>query len=370
MSIITSNSITNHIEVEKLSDLFYGDAKADSFPIGCTAHVAEDDSIWKCVLNAAQSRHEWELQSSPIYTESRFSWETNAIPLISANAPTGVMRNRYPMLPTRSFSSDQSVTKSTLEVDVSGSGYVPLVYGVDYGFLPRTPQLIGAPGIGIGYGLQSFPYGAGGPRSSIADQAVGFAVDPAIAAGLNASSRFRFTWTERELKIAASGAKAGVIETIAPFGSEPSFSESYAVAHAVNLGNFPNMPMQYGVGQFAVFFNAVSDCVVEIWRRTHRTAGGAYRDNKNKKVGLRRLSTGLTLLDRTQPGVFYGTMLDVFSGNLSHEQEYHWCYWSDRYQARSKMSDLPIFRSSYKKLTTTTNQVIFRSGNVFWVGLR
>jgi hypothetical protein len=371
MAIIISNSVTNHIEVEKLSDLFAGEASASAFPIGVTAHVVDDDSTWICVLNSTQTGHVWTLHNSSIYTESRFTWETNAESLISGNAPTGIMRNRYPMLPLRSFSSDQLVTRSVLELDASGSGaYSPLTYGVDYGLLPRTPELVGGPGIGIGYGLQSRASGAGGPRSTIADQAVGFAVDQGISATLTPSSRFRFTWTERELKIAANGAKAGVLETVPPFGSEPSFVEKYGVAHAPNVGTFPNMPKQYAVGQFAVFFNAVSDCCVEIWRRPHRTSAGAYRDGRNKKVGLRRLSTGLTLLDRTKTGVFYGTMLDVFSTNWSHEQEYRWCYWSDRYQARSRMSDLPIFRSSYRWLTTSTTQGIFRSGNVFWVGLR
>lgn len=371
MGIINSNSVTNHIEVENLPDLFTGEALAPAFPTGQTAHVVEDDSTWICVLNSTQTSHVWTLHSSSVYTETRLSWTTNAIPLIANNLPTASMRNRYPILPTRSFSSDQSVTRSTLELDVTGGGtFVPLTYGSDYGLVPRTPEVVGAPAIGIGYGLQSRAYGSGGPRANIADQAVGFAVEAGIAAALTTASVFRFTWIERELLLSATGAKAGVAEQVAPFSSEPMFVDGYAVAHAGSLATFPNMPNGYAIGQFGVFFNSIDDCVVEVWRRSHRTEAGAYRDNRNLQKGLRRLSTGVTLLDRSKVGIFVGTANDIFFGNWSHEQEYHWCYWSERYQARSKMSRESIFRLGYKRLTVSMPQSTFRSGNVFWIGLR
>lgn len=373
MAIIQVSSISkHHIIVDKLPDLDSGTGDAANFVIGTTAYVVEEESNWICELDTVTNRHFWKFLSASLFFESRMTWAVAAEPLISGNAPTANMRNRYPMLPTRNFSSNQLVSKTTLELDVSGGGsFVPLEYGVDYGLLPRTPELIAAPGIGIGFGLQSRAYGAGGPRSSVSDQAVGFAVTQDIAATLSTSSQFRFSWTERTLSVQAVGAKAAVVETTRPFTDEPSFSEAYAVAHANNsTGSFPNMPKQYSVGQFGVFFNSVANTQIEVWRRSYRTNGGAYRDRSSRQVGLRRMSTGLTLLDRARTDVFFGTALDIFSSNWSHQVEYHWCYWSESLQARSPFSDLPIFRASLRWLTTNTPQSTFRAGNVFWIGLR
>lgn len=371
MGILAKTSSQNHLEVESFSDLFTGGGVAAEWAAGTTAHVRADGSQWSCNLVGSDLHHEWGFVSSPLYTESSLSWKTSAMPLVSGNAPSGTMRSWYAILPTRNFSSDQSISRTSLEVDYAGSGtFVPLVYGVDYGLLPRTPMVTGAPGIGIGYGLQSRPYGGGGPRASVSDQAVGFAVSSSVSAATTSSSVFRFAWKERTLLAEAFGAKAAIIETVAPFTSEPSFSTPYAVAHANSVVSFPNMPKQYPLGSFAVFFHPIEGYRVEIWRRPHRTEGGSYRDTRNLQVGLRRLSTGLSLLDRTQDGVFFGTVLDVFASYYSHEQEYRWCYWSDELQARSRMSDLPIFRSGFRWMNTNTTQVIFRSGNIFWIGLR
>lgn len=372
MSIAANTGISkSHIVVTDLADLFSTVGVADNYVIGTTAFVTSEQSNWICEVDPIGNFQFWKFISSSLFTETRLSWNLSAEPLISGNAPTGSIRNRYPILPTRNFSSNQLVCRSTLELDQSGSGsFVPLVYGVDYGLLPRTPQIVGGPAIGIGYGLASRPYGNGGPRVAIADEAVGFAVTQDIAASLTTDSRFRFGWTERTLTVQATGAKAAVVETVNPFQNEPSFSEAYGVASARNTGSFPSMNKRYDIGQFGVFFNSIEGLRVEIWRRDRKTKGGAYRDRQGRQVGLRRMSTGLTLLDRMDPGVFFGTARDVFRCDYSHEQEYHWAYWSDSLQARSAMSDLPIFRAPTKWLTTRSAQVIFRSGNVFWVGFR
>jgi hypothetical protein len=370
MSILTINNSSKHVEVSTFTDLFTGNGVAACFQIGYTAHVVDEDSTWICQLDASGS-HFWALLESNFYNETRLTWTQSAEPLIVGNVASGSMRSRYPILPTRSFSSVQSICRSTLELDVGGVGsFVELDYGTDYGLLPRTPQVIGAPGIGIGFGLQSIPHGAGGPRTAIADQAVGFAVTAAIASTLTTSSVFRFSWVERTLKVAAVGAKAGVLEPTAGFTNQPTFSLPYAVAHTSDFAAFPLMPARYAPGQFAVFFNRIDGMQVEIWRRPHRTKAGSYRDGSLQQKGLRRLSTGLTLLDRIAPNVFYGTALDVFTGYFSHIEEFHWCYWSDKLQARSALCDLPIFRAGNRPLRTNTGQIIFRSGNVFWIGLR
>lgn len=304
------------------------------------------------------------------YIETRRTWETLAQPIVVNNAPTATMKSRYPILPLTDFSSDPAVCNPVLELDVTGFGpFVELTYGVDFGLLPRTPQLVGAPGIGFGFGLQSQPPPSG-PRATMANQAVGFAVSAAVAAALVGASRFRFSWTERTLLIEPRGAAAGIVETVAPFGDQPSFTDRYSVGAGVGP-NFPNSPVQFSPGQFGIWFPPQRDMQIELWRRMSRTRAGAYRDNGNQQKGLRRFSTSFVPFDRLPVGTWFAQPNTNFYGHQSKEIQFAWCYWSDALQARSRISSETIFRSGYNPLRTSIGGAqVFRSGFSMWIGLR
>jgi hypothetical protein len=319
---------------------------ASTRPAGSRARAKDSRVIYTCVINDFDA-HEWQADSQNLipYDEFRITVLVPASQRLSGNVPTGVYRERYPILPLTSFSSNPSVSNPVLELDLTNGGIGPwttLSYGTDYGLLPRTPQVTGSPGIGIGLGLASFPPSTG-PDLSVADYAVGFAVSNAIGSTLGPSSVFRFTRTDRVMPIDPCGAKASQHEFSLP--SEPAYT--FRESTGSPLSNT----------MWGVWFPPIEGCQIEIWRRAPRGRGALYRAPSGPGTGLRRMSTGLTPFVRLPLGRFYCLMQDIQTQS-SKIVTHRWRYFNPFTQSWSRLSQETFARAGTRNQNIPPNVLL------------
>jgi len=329
---------------------------AAGYGLGWRARAQDTDLLYTCVLDESTLLHVWQQEDSTPFAFDSYRMEVvvPSIQRLTGGAPNGTFNSRYELFPMQSFSSDQAISDTTLEIDLTNSGagpWTPLGYGAlgDYGLLPRTPT--GA-GIGIGFGLASFAPPTG-PNASIASYAVGFAVSAAIALTLTTASAFRFRWTERKLRKHPQGASATQTDSTNPL--LPMYSQFVRLGTSV-------------VTEWAAWFPQLATCQIELWRHSPTSRGGLYRDRSNSpQAGISRNSTVWVPFMRLPAGVFRALYSDLVT-RRGRTLQYAWCYWDDLNQARSDISSETIFRSgNYPLRVAGANGGIWRERNSIWI---